>query len=145
MEALREIEAPEGIPREGWIALGVGVALAGVVSQLPFLTFVLSYFTVLSHEMGHALFGWLYGYPSIPAFDFVYGGGVTQHTERTLLIAAAVQLALVWSVWLFWRNPVSRSLAAAATALYAITAWSSLHEAVITAMGHGFKRDARPG
>lgn len=129
----------DGIPREGWIALGVGALLAGVVMQLPFLSFVFSYFTVLTHELGHTIFGWLYGYPSVPAFDFVYGGGITQHTERQVFIAVAVQLGLLWLVWLFWRNVVSGTLAAATALLYAITAWTSLHEAVITAMGHGFE------
>ena len=136
MERRDEI-ARVGIDREGWAALGVGAALAVCILPLSFASHVFSYFGVLVHEMGHALAGWLYGYPSIPAFDFVYGGGVTSHTGRTLLLAAGAQGALLWLAWIFRRNPPSLLLALVAAALYALTAWTPLHEPVITAMGHG--------
>lgn len=132
-----EESARQGIEREGWAALGVGAALAACVLPLSFASYVFSYFGVLVHEMGHALAGWLYGYPSVPAFDFVYGGGVTSYTGRAPLLAAGVQGALLWLAWIFRRNPPSLLLALSAAALYALTAWTRLHDAVITAMGHG--------
>jgi hypothetical protein len=125
------------ISREGWVALGAGALVAACTLQFSFASYVFSYFTVLVHEMGHALAGWLYGYPSIPAFDFVYGGGLTSYTERVELLALAVQAALLWLAWLFRRNPPSLALALGAAALYGLTAWTSAHEPVITAMGHG--------
>jgi hypothetical protein len=128
-----------GISPAGWLAAGIGLVLAAVALQLPFLSFVVSYLGVLVHEMGHALVGWLYGYPSIPAFDFVYGGGVTSHTNRIPLIAVSVLVGLAALAWLFRRNPPSLWLCSSATLLYALTAWSSLHHAVIAAMGHGFE------
>lgn len=127
----------EGIAREGWVAAALGAGAAAVVVQVPLLRFVFSYLTTLVHEMGHALTGWLYGYPSIPAFDFVYGGGITSHTQRAPWLAVAVQAGLVALLWLFRRNPASLALALGANALYALTAWTDAHEAVITAMGHG--------
>lgn len=127
----------EGIDRAGWAALGAGAALAACILPLSFASYVFSYFGVLVHEMGHALAGWLYGYPSIPAFDFVYGGGVTSYTVRAPLLAAIVQGVLLWLAWIFRRNPPSLLLALATAALYALTAWTSLHDSVITAMGHG--------
>jgi hypothetical protein len=50
--------------------------------------------------------GWLFGYPSIPAFDFTYGGGVTSHNETqsvfivgiVLSLLASVTFALIWSI-----------------------------------------------
>ena len=133
----RDEIAREGIDREGWAALGAGAALAACILPLSFASYVFSYFGVLVHEMGHTLAGWLYGYPSIPAFDFVYGGGVTSYTGRTLLLAAGVQSALLWLAWIFRRNPPSLLLSLVAAALYALTAWTPLHDPVITAMGHG--------
>lgn len=127
----------EGISRQGWSAVGLGLALAAVAVSLPFVRSVLSYFTVLVHEMGHAFAGWLYGYPSVPAFDFVYGGGITSRAERVPWIAGAVQAALIGLAWLFRRNKPSLLLSGALAAAYAATAWTTLHEAVITAMGHG--------
>jgi hypothetical protein len=133
------MEDQSGITREGWLALGVGAALAACMLAFPFASYVASYFTVLVHEMGHALTGWAFGYPSIPAFDFVYGGGVTSHTERTLMLAVGVQGALLWLAWLFRRNPPSLVLALGISALYGLLAFTSLHELTITAMGHGME------
>jgi hypothetical protein len=125
------------IGREGWLALGVGALLAACTLASPLASYVFSYFTVLVHEMGHALVGWLYGYPSIPAFDFVYGGGVTSYAERVVILPLAVQLALLWLAWIFRGNPVSRALVLGGAAFYGLTAWTPAHEPVITAMGHG--------
>lgn len=126
-----------GIDREGWGAAIAGVGLAAVVLWFPLARFIASYFGVLTHEMGHALTGWLYGYPSVPAFDFVYGGGITSRIDRVPLLAALVQAGLLWLAWLFRRNTASLLLVLFANAFYASTAWTALHEPVITAMGHG--------
>ncbi|MCG8592679.1 MAG: hypothetical protein MJE66_25595 [Proteobacteria bacterium] len=125
------------IERSGWLCLAGGTAAAAVALKLPFVSFVLSTFVVLAHELGHAATGWLYGLPSIPAFDFTYGGGVTSHGARVPAIAVGVQALLVASIWVFRRNRWSLGLSAAAASLYAATAWTAAHEAVILAMGHG--------
>lgn len=129
-----------GIERQGWLAAGGGaMGAALVLGTLPFVSGVLSYFLVLVHEMGHAAVGWLYGYPSLPAFDFVYGGGVTTHQDRLPLIAFLVQAALLALAWVFRRNAASLGLTLGLAAAYGLTAWSDGHEVVILAMGHGFE------
>ena len=126
MEAVpREVE---GIEREGWVAVAIGLAAAVVILRFPFLSYVFSYFTTLVHEMGHAAVGWLYGYPSIPAFDFRYGGGVTASGQRATWLALVVQGLLGAAVWVFRRNPRTRVLAAGLCAAYAVSAWTSLHQ-----------------
>ena len=42
----------------------------------------LSYIGVFFHEIGHALFNWLYGYMAVPTFDFASGGGMTYQDLR---------------------------------------------------------------
>src|SRR5690242_18266835 len=37
----------------------------------------LGYMLVFFHELGHCITFWLFGYPSVPMFDFEYGGGMT--------------------------------------------------------------------
>ncbi len=122
---------------EGWIAVTLGGVLALCILPMELLSYALGYLKILAHEMGHAIVGWLYGYPSIPAFDFVYGGGVTSHSERIVALAVCVQAALLWIAWLFFRNTASFAIAAGACAFYATTAWTSLHDPLIIAMGHG--------
>jgi hypothetical protein len=126
-----------GITREGWVAAGLGAGIALGVMSMPFAAFALGYIKVLTHEMGHALAGWLYGYPSIPAFDFVYGGGVTSHGARWVWVALAVQAGLLWLAWLFFRNRVSFVVLVGLNVFYALTAWTGAHDPVILAMGHG--------
>ncbi len=125
------------VEREGWIAIAAGLAAAGLLFAFPFSRFVFGYFVILVHEMGHALAGWLYGYPSIPAFDFTYGGGVTSHQARMLLLPVGVQGALLALALLFRRNPLSLALTLAVAAFYGWTAWTGAHHAWILAMGHG--------
>lgn len=87
-----------------WKVLGFGLAAAIVVYAIPFTRFVFSALVTLFHELGHAVAGWLFGYPSIPAFDFVYGGGLTHHGEFHRSIAVAVALGFAYLLWLFREN-----------------------------------------
>ena len=62
------------IRRGGWLAFAIGLGLAVLTELWPLLRSLIGYFVVLVHELGHAASGWLFGYPSLPAFDFTYGG-----------------------------------------------------------------------
>jgi hypothetical protein len=89
-----------GIPLRALLVLGVGCA-AGVVivSTGTFVHFIIHTLTTLAHESGHAVAGWLLGRPSIPAFDFRYGGGVTSVGERRPLLLWAYAAALIALLW----------------------------------------------
>jgi hypothetical protein len=133
-EAERDVRP---IEREGWRALGVGAAAAIVVSAIPFTSFVFSYFLVLVHELGHCAAGWLFGYPSIPAFDFSYGGGVTMHQDRQVGIVFLVYAAIALGGWLLRGRRAALAVLVTATALYSLLAWTRAHDALILFMGHG--------
>ncbi len=127
-----------GLDAAGWTALGIGLALAIATLVLPLLEMVVGYFVVLVHEMGHAAAGWLFGYPSLPAFDFRYGGGVTTHSgTQSKLIVVGVLGALGALGWAFRSNALSLGLVAGLAALYAALAFTTAHQAAIVAMGHG--------
>ncbi|MFP5246403.1 MAG: hypothetical protein ACLGH0_06880, partial [Thermoanaerobaculia bacterium] len=99
-------------PRELKI-LGFGLAAAIVAYAIPFTRFVFSAIVTLFHEFGHAVMGWLLGYPSIPAFDFVYGGGLTHHGAFRMSIALAVAAGFAYLGWLFRENKKSVAIIAA--------------------------------
>ena len=84
--------------------MGFGLLAAIGVYALPFTRFVFSAIVTLFHEFGHAVAGWLLGYPSIPAFDFVYGGGMTHHGAFRMSIAVAVACGFAYLGWLFREN-----------------------------------------
>jgi hypothetical protein len=90
-------------PRE-LIMLGGGLAAAIVIYALPFTRFVFFILKTLFHEFSHAVAGWILGHPSLPAFDFVYGGGFTHMAQFRPSIAVAIGGAFVWLLWHFRQN-----------------------------------------
>jgi hypothetical protein len=126
-----------GIDAAGWRALTVGTALALASSFLPLFGVLIGMFVVLSHEMGHALAGWLFAKPSIPAFDFVYGGGVTAHLDRSLPLLLAIYAGFGFLAWMFRLNRNSLILVSVLAAAHALLVVSGGDRAFITMMGHG--------
>ncbi|MDO8736882.1 MAG: hypothetical protein Q7K29_07340 [Thermoleophilia bacterium] len=126
-----------GVSAKGWIALAGGFAGALFVSLIPFLQYIFSFFSILVHEMGHALAGWLFGYPSIPSFDFYYGGGVTLHQSRFLFLNGVVFLLFAVLGYMVRRSRVMLALVAAAAGVYAMLAITFWHEVLIIGLGHG--------
>jgi hypothetical protein len=117
-------------------AVALGLVLGLGVWLLPLTRYAFSYAITVFHELGHTALGWAFGYPTIPSFDFAYGGGVSIHFGRSLPIAL---LAAGVVGWLAFRLRETRAFwpAVAAAALYAIAAMTPLHEALILAAGHG--------
>ncbi len=136
---LMEDDEPPGrsIEAAGWIAFGVGLGLALLTEILPVLRVLVGYFVVLVHELGHALTGWLFGYPSIPAFDFTYGGGVTSHQEQMPLLLLALYGGFAFLLWIFRANRVSLGLVAGVALVYTVLLLTPGADIAMIAMGHG--------
>jgi hypothetical protein len=94
-------------------------------------------FVVLAHEMGHALAGWVFAKPSLPAFDFVYGGGVTAHLDRSLPLLLAVYAGFGCLAWVFRSNRTGQAVVLGLAAIHALLVASGGDRIVITVMGHG--------
>lgn len=93
--------------------MGFGLVAAIAIYALPFTRFMFSAIVTLFHEFGHAVAGWLFGHVSIPAFDFVYGGGLTHYGAFRLPIAVAVACGFAYLAWLFRENRKSAGIVAA--------------------------------
>jgi len=118
-------------------ALAWGFGLAVLVSVVPFLRFVLSYLTILVHELGHTACSWLFGYPALPAFDFVYGGGFSVDFGRSTPLLVILTGLLALGLFGLRRWPRAFVAGLVVVALWVLAAVSPLHEALILAMGHG--------
>jgi hypothetical protein len=125
------------VDRAGWLACAGGLAAAALALQLWPARAALAALATLVHEMGHAAFGWLYGYPSLPAFDFTYGGGVTLHQGRSWLVLGIVAAAGAAALRALRARPRLRTAGGAVLALHCALALTPAHGAVILAMGHG--------
>ena len=74
-------------------------AVAGLVAgYLPVISWGISAFVTLFHEIGHTIFAWVLGQPAIPAFDFAFGGGFTRISTFQPLLAIVILGALGWGV-----------------------------------------------
>jgi hypothetical protein len=117
--------------------LGFGLAAALAAYAIPFTRFVLSALVTLFHEFGHAVAGWIFGHASLPAFDLVYGGGITHYGQFRIPIAAAVGLGLLWLGWLFRENRVSLTIVAIVFALWLFVVTREWRrEIVMASAGH---------
>jgi hypothetical protein len=125
------------IDAQGWRALAIGAGLAVATQLVPLLGVLVGYFVVLAHELGHTLAGWAFGRPSLPALDFLYGGGVTAYLDTSKALLVLIYAVLACGAWVFRRNRASLSMVAGFAVLHALLVWSGGDRAVITAMGHG--------
>ena len=97
------------IDRGGWIALLGGFVVAFIPFFFPRFHWIMSYLTILVHELGHSAVAWLFGYPGVPTSSLQHGGGVAIHGPQAtwLLVLWAAAFALVIT-----RNYRNRSLVA---------------------------------
>jgi hypothetical protein len=143
-EPLPEVSDPGGesdsgrVDGKGWVSLLAGFLLAIFVLRSGWLTFLFHPLITIIHELGHTIVGWAFGYPSIPAFDFQYGGGVTIHEEdRKIAIVIVVFLALGFLVYRCRKSRTTVVVLLFLAALYSWTAFTDVHQILGLFMGHG--------
>ena len=130
----------QSIEKNGWLSLGAGFILALLMLLLlPCAVHIFSYFTILVHEFGHALSGWIFGYLSIPAFDFKYGGGITAAQTRSTLLLVAVYGLFVAGFYFYRKNRPSLIFLSITVLIYSVVAFTPVHEIIILFMGHGME------
>lgn len=128
---------PRTLDRQGKIILLTTPFAALLCFAIWWFEWTLNTFKTLVHEMGHAIFGWLFGYPSFPAFDILWGGGVTLHTERNPVLLAVVFAGFLALFYVYRANRATLAVLAALIAIYTLMAFTSIHSILILFMGHG--------
>ncbi len=135
-----EVSAPPA-PRFSaydWKLLGGGLVAALLCYAFPLTRFLMSVFVTLLHEFGHALVAWLLGCPAVPAFDMMYGGGVTYHQDFELPLAIFIGVGMAATGWWLRRRPravVALALVSALWLFVVISNWR--REFAISIAGHG--------
>jgi hypothetical protein len=130
----------QGFDREVAKALVAGLGLAVLVSLSGQVSFYLSYFVILVHELGHSALSWLFGFPAIPAFDFLHGGGVSvSSTDRYFAIVWLLYGGLGWLLYRYRRNTLTMQVLVTTGIIYTIFAFSPIQDLLRVAMGHGFE------
>jgi hypothetical protein len=125
---------------KGWQAIAIGAMLTIVVFSIPLLTFVLSPLLTIVHELGHTATNWIFGYPAIPALDFMFGGGVTiQSEERIPLIVGLVYAGFGYLFYRYWHHVTASRVVLVGAIAYSLCIVTPVQNLLILAMGHGFE------
>ena len=125
------------IDREFWVSLGVGSALALVALNVPLIGMVIGCLATIIHELGHTATSWLFGYPAVPAFDLVYGGGISRSIDRQPALLVGVYAIFAYLLSLARGDLPKLVMGAVAIVLYSVAAFTPLHGLLGAAMGHG--------
>ena len=129
----------KGFDKQPILSMLIGSALALWTLNSPFLYTLSNMMKTLVHELGHTLAGWGFGIPSVPAFDFTYGGGVTIHQDPSLVLLTLIYAALAYLLFLYRRNPRSLVLICTVGGAHIASMATGLNEPISIAMGHGFE------
>lgn len=128
------------IDTTGWRTVGASLVLAALLLMSGQLTFLFSPLLTLIHEFGHASVAWLFGYFAVPAFDFIYGGGITMQSEsQVALIMLTIYSGFGFLFYHYRRNDLTSRILLATVILYTVCAYTPLHTLLMVAMGHGFE------
>jgi hypothetical protein len=98
----------------------------------------LAYMLVFFHEIGHCLSFWVFGYPSIPTFDFAHGGGYTYAYARSSLVLGFVWACAALCGWHLWRERAYARLSGLmlGTALHGVLILTGKDQVVTAFAGH---------
>lgn len=134
-----EVLDRRGSDQQPLVPLLIGAALALWTLNSPFLYTMSNMMKTLVHELGHAVAGWGFGVPSVPAFDFTYGGGVTLHQEPSPIVLLLIYAAFAYLLFLYRRKPPALAIITTIAAAHALSLATGLDEPITIAMGHGFE------
>ncbi len=88
-----------GFIKHPYASLVIGLALVQIAKLIYIPNYIFNFLTTLVHEIGHSLFAWLMGMPSIPTVS-VAGGGVTLWQDQVMILAIAIMAGLVGLAYL---------------------------------------------
>jgi hypothetical protein len=129
----------KGFDKQPIVSMLIGSALALWTLSSPFLYTLSNMMKTLVHELGHTFAGWGFGIPSVPAFDFTYGGGVTIHQDPSPVVLTLVYAALAYLLFLYRRNAQALVLIGAIGGAHIASMVTGVDEPIAIAMGHGFE------
>lgn len=96
-------------------------------------------FITFFHEIGHTLFGWFYGYVTLPAFDFQHGGGMAwMMTDQLLPLQLCLYGLLIYAIYCAREYRGVQIMLGLLILFHMATAYTPFHMTVINFMGPGF-------
>ena len=128
---------PRHLDRTDLLVMISGAGIAALAFISTFVSNTLWTMTTLVHEMGHALFGWLFGLPSLPAFDLMYGGGVTISQQQSILLLVVIYCLLGYLMYYYRKNTGTLIWLGVLGIIHFLCVITKWHEVIYLFMGHG--------
>ncbi|PZP54712.1 MAG: hypothetical protein DI586_09090 [Micavibrio aeruginosavorus] len=111
----------------------------GTVLLLSILVNGFSLIDTMFHEIGHTIFAWAFGYPSLPSFDLQHGGGMSYYFKRQWMIQITGFAGAAYLCYLaHQRSNLLFGIMLTISVAYFLSAMTEFHQAIIDFMGHGF-------
>ncbi|OKH18782.1 hypothetical protein [[Limnothrix rosea] IAM M-220] len=117
-------------------ALTIGISCSIAIFIVPLSRFILNAFLTFVHELGHAAAYWTFGYPAVPSFDFIFGGGITLALNQAPILAIAIYGLLSYIAFQYRHNRNTLIILASITVIHLLSLLSPLHQTLIITMGH---------
>jgi hypothetical protein len=128
---------PRPMLKNEWLIL-LGCPAAALMCMMFFWPHqIMMTLVTLVHEMGHAISGWLFGYPSFPAFDLMYGGGITIGMCKSSTILILLYAGLAFLIFTWRKNTLAVVVLVTLGAVHALILYSGADHVIILFMGHG--------
>ncbi len=126
------------LAKDSQTAMLIGGILGVAFFLFPLSRFILHAFLTLVHELGHAIAYWIFGYPAIPSFDFIFGGGITLALTDTPVsfFIFCIYAGLAYLAFLYRRNRPTLIVFGAIALLHLILLISHGDQLIIIVMGH---------
>lgn len=111
----------------------------GDIPLVTQLTYGITLIDTMFHELGHTVFSWAFGYPTLPSFDLEHGGGMSYYFDRKWILQIAGFAGAAYSCYWLYDDLDRRPciIASVLTALYIFAAITGFHMVIINFMGHG--------
>ncbi len=98
------------------------------------------YMATFFHEIGHTVFAWFYGYPTIPTFDFKHGGGMAwSFSGQQVPILIMVWALLGYGFWYLRAHRLAQFGIVLFVILNLSLAFNDYHYVVLDFMGPAFE------
>jgi hypothetical protein len=119
------------------VSLGLGLGLTMIAFAVPLIAMVAYCLATVIHELGHTATSWLFGSPSVPAFDLKYGGGFTRGLDRQPILVVAIYAVFGYFLLRAWPDKRKLIIWTVIILVYSVATATPLHRILILAMGHG--------
>lgn len=120
-------------------SLAIAIGLSIVIKLMPLTSYISQRYSLMFHELGHAVTAWCFGHFAVPRFDFINGGGVTDIYPRSFVFSVIIFIFVITHLIQMKNHSLDKRTKKlwAFFIVFSVVFFTPLHYSVITFMGKG--------